>query len=46
LNLMNERVLVATFTGEACSITEDAVTDVLLGIWLNSIYGPGGPAGG
>jgi AcrR family transcriptional regulator len=46
LNLMNERVLVATFTGEACSITEDAVTDVLLGIWLNSIYGPGGPTGG
>lgn len=39
LNLMNERVLAAAFTGEQPAIAEAAVTDVLLSIWLPAIYG-------
>ncbi|SHG99932.1 transcriptional regulator, TetR family [Jatrophihabitans endophyticus] len=39
LNLMNERTLAATFTGEQPAVTEDAVVDVLLAIWLPAIYG-------
>ena len=39
LNLMNERVLAATFTGEQPVVAEDAVVDVLLAVWLPSIYG-------
>jgi AcrR family transcriptional regulator len=36
---MNERVLYASFTGEAPALAEARVLDVLLGIWLNAIYG-------
>lgn len=39
LNLMNERVLTAAFTGEQPSIDAAGVTDVLLAIWLPAIYG-------
>jgi AcrR family transcriptional regulator len=39
LNLMNERVLAASLTGETPSVAEDGVTDVLLAVWLPSIYG-------
>lgn len=38
LNLMNERVLAATFTGEQPAVKERAVVDVLLAIWLPAIY--------
>jgi AcrR family transcriptional regulator len=36
---MNERVLYASFTGEAPALAEDRLLDVLLPIWLNAIYG-------
>ncbi len=36
---MNERVLYATFAGNAPAIGEDSVVDVLLGVWLKAIYG-------
>ena len=39
LNLMNERVLSATFTGEEPKIDSGAALDVLSGIWMRSIYG-------
>ncbi len=39
LNWMNERVLHTTFAGHAPTIDEARVVDVLLGIWLRSIYG-------
>ncbi len=42
LNMMNERVMYASFAGEQPSVPEAAVVDTLLGIWLHSIY-PGGP---
>ena len=42
LNLMNERVMYASFAGEQPSVPDARVVDTLLGIWLNSIY-PGGP---
>ncbi|MGQ0479623.1 MAG: TetR/AcrR family transcriptional regulator [Pseudonocardia sp.] len=42
LNLMNERVMYASFAGEQPAVPEEAVVDTLLGIWLHSIY-PGGP---
>jgi TetR/AcrR family transcriptional regulator, ethionamide resistance regulator len=38
LNSMNERVLHATFAGLPPAVAESAVVDVLLDIWLNSIY--------
>lgn len=38
LNSMNERVLYATFAGLPPAVDETAVVDVLLDIWLNSIY--------
>jgi AcrR family transcriptional regulator len=41
---MNERVLYASFTGEQPALAEDRVLDVLLGIWLNAIYGTTTPA--
>ncbi len=41
---MNERVLYATFAGDPPAIQEQHVVDVLLSIWLASIYGdPSGP---
>jgi hypothetical protein len=36
---MNERVQFATFAEEPPSLPDDAVMDVLLEIWLKSIYG-------
>ncbi|MGH3790514.1 MAG: TetR/AcrR family transcriptional regulator, partial [Pseudonocardiaceae bacterium] len=38
LNSMSERVLYATFSDDGPAITESNVVDVLLTIWLNSIY--------
>lgn len=38
LNSMNERVLYATFSDDGPAVTESDVVDVLLNIWLNSIY--------
>lgn len=39
LNLMNERVLLATFAGYEPAIAEDAVVDVLVAVWYSAIYG-------
>ena len=39
LNLMNERVLVAAFTGEQPAVAQSSVADVLLAVWLPAIYG-------
>jgi AcrR family transcriptional regulator len=39
LNLMNERTLFASFTGEQPCIPEGHVLDNLLHIWVSSIYG-------
>lgn len=39
LNWMNERVLHTTFAGEAPTIAEARVVEVLLEIWLGAIYG-------
>lgn len=38
LNLMNERVMYATFAAEEPSVTEPHVVDTLLHVWLTSIY--------
>jgi AcrR family transcriptional regulator len=38
LNSTNERVLYATFSGDGPAIAADDVVDVLLGVWLTSIY--------
>jgi AcrR family transcriptional regulator len=38
LNSMNERVLYATFSGDGPAIAESAVVDVLLEVWLSTIY--------
>jgi TetR/AcrR family transcriptional regulator, ethionamide resistance regulator len=40
---MNERVLYASFTGEAPSLEEGRVLEVLLAIWLNAIYATTAP---
>jgi AcrR family transcriptional regulator len=39
LTSMNERVLYATFTGDGPAVAEDGVVDVLLEMWLRTIYG-------
>lgn len=39
LNWMNERVLQATFAGQAPTVDEDRVVDVLVAAWLGAIYG-------
>jgi TetR/AcrR family transcriptional regulator, ethionamide resistance regulator len=39
LNLMNERTLFASFTGEQPSVPEARVLDTLVHIWVTSIYG-------
>jgi AcrR family transcriptional regulator len=39
LNLMNERVLSASFSAETLSIDPDAALDTLSSIWIRSIYG-------
>jgi AcrR family transcriptional regulator len=38
LILMSERVLYATFSDDGPAVTESNVVDVLLTVWLNSIY--------
>ena len=38
LNSMNERVLYATFAGDGPALAEPDVVDVLLDVWLTSIY--------
>ncbi|WP_028921222.1 TetR/AcrR family transcriptional regulator [Pseudonocardia acaciae] len=40
LNLMNERVMYATFAAEEPSVPEPHVVDTLLHVWLTSIYQP------
>jgi TetR/AcrR family transcriptional regulator, ethionamide resistance regulator len=44
LNSMNERVLYATFANDGPAVAESDVVDVLLDIWLNSIYRTTAPA--
>ena len=44
LNLMNERVLAATFAGGQPGLAVDRVTDVLLAVWWPAIYGTAVPA--
>ncbi len=39
LNLMNERALFASFTGEQPAVARERVLDTLVHIWLTSIYG-------
>jgi TetR/AcrR family transcriptional regulator, ethionamide resistance regulator len=39
LNLMNERVLIATFSDERPAVPEDQVLDTLVHIWITTIYG-------
>ena len=41
LNLMNERVMLATFAGREPAIEESRVVDTLLTVWMSAIY-PGG----
>lgn len=41
---MNERVQYATFNDESPSLDEDRVLDVLVDIWLRTIYGPADPS--
>ncbi len=44
LNLMNERVLQASFAREVPAIGEDAVVEALVAIWAGAILGPAGGA--
>jgi AcrR family transcriptional regulator len=39
LNLMNERVMFASYTGQRPSIAEDSALDTLVHVWITSIYG-------
>ena len=39
LNLMNERAMIASYTGQKPSIAEDAALDTLVHVWITSIYG-------
>jgi TetR/AcrR family transcriptional regulator, ethionamide resistance regulator len=43
LNLMNERVLLATFAGHEPAIAEADVVDTLVAVWLGAIYGKPSP---
>jgi TetR/AcrR family transcriptional regulator, ethionamide resistance regulator len=43
LNLMNERVLLATFAGYTPAVDEANVIDVLVSVWLRAIYGTTDP---
>lgn len=45
LNLMNERVLHATFAGHGPAVDEVNVIDALVAVWLSAIYGTTDPAG-
>ncbi|WP_304109437.1 TetR/AcrR family transcriptional regulator [Mycolicibacterium bacteremicum] len=40
LNLMNEKMMMATLAGDRPSVDHDRVVDTLTHIWLTSIYGP------
>jgi TetR/AcrR family transcriptional regulator, ethionamide resistance regulator len=40
---MNERTLYATFAGDPPALAEETVMDVLLSVWLRSIYGTAEP---
>jgi TetR/AcrR family transcriptional regulator, ethionamide resistance regulator len=42
LNMLSERVMAATFTAEEPAIPEERVIDMLVHIWLASIYEDGG----
>jgi AcrR family transcriptional regulator len=42
LNLMNERVLLATFSGFGPAVDEEHVVDTLVAVWLGAIYGEPG----
>ena len=39
LNLMNERTMFASYTGQKPAIAEDAALDTLVHVWITSIYG-------
>ena len=39
LNLMNERAMFASYTGQKPSIAEEAALDTLVHVWITSIYG-------
>jgi TetR/AcrR family transcriptional regulator, ethionamide resistance regulator len=39
LNLMNEKAMFASYTGQQPSIPEDAALDTLVHVWITSIYG-------
>ncbi len=39
LNLMNERTMFASYTGQKPAIVEDAALDTLVHVWVTSIYG-------
>lgn len=39
LNLMNERMIMATLSDEAGAVAKDRIVDTLTHIWLTSIYG-------
>jgi TetR/AcrR family transcriptional regulator, ethionamide resistance regulator len=39
LNLMNERTMFASYTGQKPAIAEDAALDALVHVWITSIYG-------
>lgn len=46
LNLMNERVLLATFAGYEPAVGEADVVDTLVAVWINAIYGGSPPPSG
>jgi TetR/AcrR family transcriptional regulator, ethionamide resistance regulator len=46
LNLMNERVLLATFAGYEPALGEAGVVDTLVAVWINAIYGGSPPPSG
>lgn len=43
LNLMNERVLLATFAGHTPTIDEATAIDTLVAVWIRAIYGTTDP---
>jgi AcrR family transcriptional regulator len=45
LNWMNERVIHVTASGQQPAVAEDDLLDVLLTVWLRTVYGGDGPPG-
>jgi TetR/AcrR family transcriptional regulator, ethionamide resistance regulator len=45
LNMLNERVMAATFTAEEPAIPQERVIDTLVHIWMASIYDADGASG-